>query len=260
MDECFICGISGEKVRLFDAVSSDGVSKVCEKCALDERIPLLRRPTSFQLKESETNQAKGSVYDRMKRVSGFREDVKKNIVVEKQDTTLRDLVDKNYQENLPKKSEPRPDLIDNFHWEVMRERRRLKISQKQLAEKLGESEIAVKMAEQGVLPEDDNKLIRKLEAFLGVVLVKRKKIEEEAFPKGKAEVSFDPIVSEELTIADLKELKEKKEREMISGNYESDEKEIDLNSERGDEEPEFVEKKDKKDLSDKGIRSLIFRK
>jgi len=39
------------------------------------------------------------------------------------------------------------------------------------------------MAEQGVLPEDDNKLIRKLEAFLGVVLIKRKKVEREKIDK-----------------------------------------------------------------------------
>ena len=53
MDECFFCGVSGEKVRLFQAIGDEGIIFVCENCAYDEDIPIIRKPTTFQLKNSE---------------------------------------------------------------------------------------------------------------------------------------------------------------------------------------------------------------
>ena len=57
MDECFICGITGNKVRLFDAICDNGIFKVCQKCSSNEHIPIVRKPTTFQLKEEEKNLA-----------------------------------------------------------------------------------------------------------------------------------------------------------------------------------------------------------
>ena len=71
---------------------------------------------------------------------------------------------------------PRPDLVDNFHWLIMIERRKRKLTQEQLAKEIGESETVIKMAEQGFLPEDDYKIITKLESFLGVKIRKLKTI------------------------------------------------------------------------------------
>ena len=280
MDECFICGVSGEKTILFDAISDEGIAKICEKCAINEGIPLIKKPTTFQLKESE--RPRGSVYERMKRVSGFREKEEKNVrqfSVERKDVSLRELVDRNYKKNIPE-LKPRTDLVDNFHWAIMTGRRRRKLSQKQLAEQIGESEDAIKMAEQGILPEDD-KLIKKLEAFLEIIILKRKRIFEtiETKKEGIAEISFSPLPSKELkkdlTISDLQEMKKNareqvpratksgkqyfvgKEEELM--NKDSwDEEEV--NDEIEEEHPEFLEKKKIKDLTDREMRRLIFKR
>lgn len=265
MDYCFVCGISEEKAKLFDAVSDEGIAKICERCSFDENIPLIKRATSFQMKQSE--RPRGSVYERMRNISGVaeRENRLENrkFGIEKQNVTLRDIVDRGYNKDVPKKIE-RPDLVFNFHWAIMTGRRRKKLSQKQLAENIGESEDAIKLAEQGILPNDENKLAKKLEAFLEIVIIKRKSEEERIYVKkeGVAEISFEPLSpkeiakeeKKELTISDLKELKMKKEVGMMSDDVKKD------LHEKSDDEPEFLEKKKIKDLSDDEIRKLIFKK
>ena len=264
MDYCFICGVSEEKAKLFDAISEEGIAKICERCSFDEGIPLIKRPTTFQLKESE--RPRGSVYERMKNVSGFKEredrvERARKFGIEKKDVSLRDIVDKSYKKDVPKKIE-RTDLVDNFHWAVMTGRRRKKLSQKQLAEQIGESEDAIKMAEQGILPNDENKLAKKLETFLEVMIIKRKIIEPTISVKreGVAEISFEPLPQKEprrdLTIEDLKEMRKRKEEELMNRNLEKKE----VSEESGEDEPELLEKKKIKDLSDDEIRKLIFKR
>ena len=275
MDECFICGVSEEKTRLFDAISDEGIAKICEKCAINEGIPLIKKPTTFQIKESE--RPKGSVYERMKRVSGFREREEKDIrkfSIERKDVSLRELVDRNYKKNIPE-LKPRTDLVDNFHWAIMTGRRRKKLSQKQLAEQIGESEDAIKMAEHGILPEDD-KLIKKFEAFLEIIILKRKIISEkiETKKEGVAEISFSPLPPKELTISDLQEMK-KNAREQVPGSTKSGKRDFvgkeeglmnkeqeftEKNNEKSEDEPEFLEKKKIKDLTDREMRRLIFKR
>ena len=127
---------------------------------------------------------------------------------DKQEITLRDIVDRNYKEKVNQEKKPRPDLIENFHWAIMRARRARKLMQNQLAEAIGESVAAVRMAEQGVLPEDDYKLLNKLERYLDVALIKRE-VRRELDSKPKS-LDFDKITSKELTIADLREMKRQK--------------------------------------------------
>ena len=261
MDYCFVCGVSEEKAKLFDAISDEGIAKICERCSFDEGIPLIKKPTTFQLKESE--RPRGSVYERMKNFSGFKEredrrERAEKFNIERKDVTLRDIVDRSYKKDIPKKVE-RQDLVDNFHWAIMTGRRRKKLSQKQLAEQIGESEVAIKMAEQGILPNDENKLAKKLEMFLEVMIIKRKKAEETISVKreGIAEISFEPLPKKEpkkeLTISDLKEMKMKKENELSENPNEG-------TDEKSEDEPEFLEKKKIKDLTDDEIRRLVFKR
>ena len=88
----------------------------------------------------------------------------------------------------------------------------------QLAKEISESEVAIKMAEQGVLPEDDYRLISKLESFLGVKIVKNLEKSEER--NGKSEVarvlSFDSESMKGLTIDDMKKLRQQKELGIFS--------------------------------------------
>src|SRR3989344_3577946 len=68
MAECFKCGKSSEEVKLLDAIFNDELVKICEECSLSEDIPIIRRPTTSQLKESERSY---SVRERLRRMAGL---------------------------------------------------------------------------------------------------------------------------------------------------------------------------------------------
>jgi len=225
--ECSVCGVSRKKVRLLDAISSKGIVKICEACSKAEDMPILRRPTTFQLKESEK---RPRIYDMLSSVreqgkESWREPEKKYEKT-KTEITLRKIVDRNYEKIVPKEKEPRPDLVDNFHWIIMRTRRLKKLTQEQLAKEISESTAAIKMAEQGILPEDDYRLVNKLEGFLGINLVKGvSKIPEFSPEKSPARIiKFDTKTMQNLTIADLKGMKEQTEK--ISENLEENQEKI----------------------------------
>ena len=258
--ECSKCGVSGDKARLFDAISRKGIVKLCEACSSDTDIPVIRKPTTFQLKESER---KPTVYNRLARTAGIQN--KKIDEIKQQETTLRDIVDKNYQAGIQEMQKPRPDLVENFHWVIMRARRSKHLTPKQLAEEIHESEAAIKIAERAVLPEDDNKLINKLEVFLDVNLIKKKigEVEKEQIievikediketelrePTG---LFFDPLSTKNITISDLQGMKVKREEEIFE------------NSEPREDEPEFVNEDkelldEDKELSDGEVDDIIY--
>jgi ribosome-binding protein aMBF1 (putative translation factor) len=211
MSECFICGISGEKVRLYDAISKEGIEKICYECSVKENIPIIKKPTTFQLKEAETRPVNYSQYRKTKQQI-IKEEEKKEL--DKQNASLRDLVNKNYVSKIPKMENLQIELIDNFHWAIMRKRRQKHITQKQLAEAIGEAEAAIRMAERGILPQDDYRLINKLENYLKIRLRRNpeKLLSPVQLENSPARVlDFKPEVLNELTIADLKRIKEEKE-------------------------------------------------
>jgi len=206
--ECFKCGVSESQKRLFDAISRGGITKVCEDCGYEANLTIIKKPTTFQLKEAEKRK---TVYQRLSSAAGidpekvdFSNPIK-TTTEKAEEITLKDLVDKNFNKGLAKDSKPRPDLVRNFHWIIMRARRSKKLTQEQLAKELQESEAAIKMAEKGVLPEDDNILISKLESFLSIKI--SKKVIQEPVPKPepvefrkpsiefqiKRESSFEPV-------------------------------------------------------------------
>lgn len=205
--ECSKCGVAASKVKLLEAISPKGIIKICEACFKEEDLPLLMKPTTFQLKEAEKEQG---FY--RKSVREFSNLPKKDEEKEKVETTLKDIVDKQYELEHKREAKPRPDLVDNFHWIIMRARRLKKITQKDLAKEISESEAAIKMAEQGILPEDDYRLVNKLEGFLGIKIIKD---EMGMVPKEEPArvIKFDPEVTKELTIADLKRMREGTEEE-----------------------------------------------
>ena len=209
MEECFNCGASISRVRLFDAISDEGLIKICEKCSREEHIPIIRRPTTFQLKEAERKQ---SFYERAS--SSLNKPFERETPEKKeQEVTLREIVDRNYEQRIPKKGSPRPEMIDNFHWVVMRARRMKKLTQAQLAKQIAESEAAIKMAEQGILPEDDYRLVNKLENYLGIKIIRpefTKAINPPGFPR---RLGFGADEAKILTIDDLRRLREDREED-----------------------------------------------
>lgn len=206
MEECFYCGALITKVRLFDAISDEGLVKICEQCSKNEHIPIIRRPTTFQLKEAERTQ---SFYEKASRFLGKALD-RETPERQAQEISLREIVDRNYTQRLPQKAGPRPEMINNFHWIIMRARRMKKLTQAQLAKEIAESEAAIKMAEQGILPEDDYRLVNKLENFLGIKIVKPE-FEEKVRPFASRGLSFNKNEAKILTIDDLRRMKEEEE-------------------------------------------------
>lgn len=224
MAECYKCGADDSSKRLFDAISDKSVVKICEDCLRQEELPLVRKPTTFQLKAAESS---SGVYDRLARMQGLDPvehrskfnfpERKKEILPRHTDTSLRDLVDRNYKKKTELIKTPRADLIDNFHWVLLRARRMKKLTQSQLAKEIGESEAAIDMAEKGVLPEDDYRLIRKLEGFLRVKLIK-----EEIRQKLPDNIDFSKFDSKNITIEDMRKLQAAKKTDEIVGEIEED--------------------------------------
>jgi len=157
-----MCGVDGEKVRLFDAICDGRMECICERCSIIENVPIIKKPEASQLKEAE----KGfGVYKRMRKLSGMK-DVKEEKTFFIEDK-LKEL-DKKPELELPEKD--KLNLIEYYHWEIMKNRRRKGFSQKQLAEVLGESEAAIQMIEKAKLPENTEVLVRKLEQFFQIKL------------------------------------------------------------------------------------------
>src|SRR3989344_970569 len=156
---CDVCGVSEDKVRLFDAIYQGKMSNLCERCSIIENIPIVKTPNVSQLKESEVIR----MSDRMKHLSGVRNSGKKETFFK--EDRLKEL-DKNPDLELPEKD--RLKLINHFHWEIMKRRRRKGLSEKKLAETLGESEVAIKMLEKAKLHQNAEILIKKLEKFFQV--------------------------------------------------------------------------------------------
>lgn len=236
--ECYVCGISYRKERLMEAVSGSGIVKICFDCSRKETLPILRKPTTFQLKESERKP--DSIFSEVQ--SSQRS------IISSEDTKLKDLVNRNYISKLDVNKKPRPDLIENFHWMLMRVRRSKKMTISQLAKEISESEVAIKMAEQGVLPEDDYRLISKLESFLGVKIVKN--LEKSKKENRESEVSrilsFDSESMKNLTIDDMKKLRQQKELEIFS-------------EENSENQEEVIIIGDGEELSDEEIDDILFR-
>jgi len=248
MANCFRCERSGREVKLHDAIYENDLIKVCERCAITESIPILRKPSTSQLKAAERSYG---VYERLKRISGKEEK-------ERLHESVLDKIKKLDENPDIEKPDEKPfNLISNYHWRVARARRNRGLSQTQLAWALGESETAIKMVEKGDLPEEPEKLIKKLEQFFQIHLKERTpeelaeerrrreefrmpklevisepihpileeeideedliKVEKEEYGeegKGPAHIlRFKPELMDTITIADLKKLKEEKEAE-----------------------------------------------
>jgi len=205
MEQCFKCGITEDKALLYDVITGEGIQKVCRKCSHKEDAPIMRNKDSLELKEFERKQ---DIYERISRVSGIDNKRKlnpSNLSIKREDVGLRDLVEKNVNVGLNKDAKPREDLIDNFHWVIKRVRRLKHMTAKQFAEKIGEIEKTIILAEQGVVPEGYD-LINKIENTLNIRLIKEAARQKVSVVSDK-KLSFNPYSSEELTIADLQAMK-----------------------------------------------------
>jgi ribosome-binding protein aMBF1 (putative translation factor) len=168
MMKCSYCGKGEEEVRLIDAIASGEIVKVCEDCCKKEEMPVISRPTRDQLRESEK---KNNVYNRLKRISGYKE---KDEISEKAEEITNPKVDRKVEEET---EEEAGNLVENFHWKILMARKKKRMTRKELARELGESETVIRMIENKKFPKDSLILIKKLEQYFGIKL--REDTEEE---------------------------------------------------------------------------------
>ncbi len=239
--ECSKCGRGYGKFS--DVITGEGIVKLCSSCLNSEDAFVVKKPTEDQIQGENKDT---SLYNRLSRNRGIDpQEHKKNIFgsvhkekLKEQEVNLRDLIDKKFDSFVKeKKLQKREDLVDNFHWILMRARRNKKMSVIELAKEIGESEKIIKMAEQGVLPEGDIRIVQKLETILGINLFKPEVAE--MINEKRRQLGFDEFSSRELTISDLQEMKKdvpkelvvKKEpywRRVMSKIFNSEEKEVDF--------------------------------
>ncbi|VVB84053.1 Helix-turn-helix [uncultured archaeon] len=247
INECIKCGVSGDRIKLYHAVSDRGIVKICGDCNRRENLPIMKQPTDEQILESKSPGSK-SVRDRLK-------SMQRNTFFGKE-PTLREMVDRNLKSRMV---QPPSDLVTNFHWTIQQIRRTRKITREQFAKGIGESEATVRMIEQGLIPNGDYKIINKIEAYLGISLRKSEKsgfpsaepqrkftldnslISKEEKEMAQKSLSFDADATKNLKISDLKEMKKKQgenfEEDIWNEEYsEDDEKYLDKQEEFDEEE------------------------
>lgn len=227
MSDCFRCGVSGEKVRLHDAISNKGIVKVCGDCANLENIPVIKKPTETQLAEAQKPRT------RQERLAA-RAPPK----LMKTEVTLRDLIDEKFKN---RGVQSNPDLIENFHWKIQQAKRMKRITREEFAKGIGESDATVRRIEQGFLPANDYKIVNKIESFLGISL---RKDGASGFPDTSKKYSFDSSMekvpekklafdsesTKDLKIGDLKEMEKEKPRGIFSWFKKKEEKKSETDS------------------------------
>lgn len=164
MEKCARCSRTEEEVRLFDGIYVTDSVKICERCSIISNIPIIKRPSADQLKDSEKSYI---VRERLMKMNHLDNSEKK---VKSPYEQLKEIDSK------PELEQPEDlvfKLVDNYHWIIQTERRRKGITTKQLADSLGESESAIKLLEKGIIPSGALNLITAIEQFLKIKLVKK---------------------------------------------------------------------------------------
>jgi len=178
MKFCIKCGISDEKVALFEVITYEGVSSACKECSEALKLPVIsNKGYSFEKID------KGlSVYERLSRMKGISpvRMPEKNDALKKEEITLREIVEKNFRNSKKIDSRKNPnDLIYNFHWVIMRVRRGRHLTQEDLALSINEPVIIIKNMEKGILQENYHRIAKKLEDSLGISIFKDEPFHEQ---------------------------------------------------------------------------------
>lgn len=190
--DCFICGAKEEDgIKMNKVISETKIVNVCDNCISHTSLPRIKSVDENEIVK-------------VNRQSNWREKVNKQIeekpsfkVSNSYGVTLRDVVERKMNPLLSEKMKPKPDLIKNFNWEVLKERRKRKLTQMKLGSLVGESEFAIRMLERGVVPTNYHLLIKKLEEVLNTTL----------FTEEYKKMHSEPT----LTIQDLKEINSEQE-------------------------------------------------
>ncbi|MBU3923333.1 MAG: hypothetical protein KJ592_00280 [Nanoarchaeota archaeon] len=162
---CTICKKTSDETKIFEGIYNSEMVRVCKECADDEGIPIIKKPSESQLDKAD---ARYTVRERMERISGFRDTTE---ISDDQIVTQGNLA----RLRIPPKKEMHEDVLDNYYWELNIARRRKKMSIVYLAEKMQVEPKVIQGIEKGKIPKNFQELFIKLEAFLGIKLLKNHK-------------------------------------------------------------------------------------
>jgi ribosome-binding protein aMBF1 (putative translation factor) len=162
MGICAICKKTPEETTLYQGVLASEMINICEECAEDQGVPIIKKPSQSQLTQADRNY---SVRERLDRMSGRRDtsDISRD-----QTITQGNLA----KLRMPKPKQEHPDVLDNYYWEINMARRRAKMTTSQLAKKIDTTSYKIQSIEKGALPEDFKDIFLKLEALLGIKVLK----------------------------------------------------------------------------------------
>ena len=164
---CAICKKTSEETTLYPGIRASGMINICEECAEDQKIPIIKKPSQSQLTQADRTY---SVRERLDRMSGRRDttDISKDQMI-----TQRNLS----KLKMPKPKQNHPEVLDNYYWTISIARRRAKMTTSQLSRKIGVSPTTIQAIEKGILPQDFKEIFLKLEALFGIKLLKTHKTE-----------------------------------------------------------------------------------
>jgi len=162
MGICAICKKTPEETTLYPGILASEMINICEECAEDQGVPIIKKPSESQLTQADRNY---SVRERLDRMSGRRDttDISRD-----QTVTQGNLA----KLRMPKPKQEHPDALDNYYWEINMARRRAKMTTSQLAKKIDTTSYKIQSIEKGALPEDFKDIFLKLEALLGIHILK----------------------------------------------------------------------------------------
>jgi ribosome-binding protein aMBF1 (putative translation factor) len=157
--ECVICGVSENDSQIYEGLLQNELVFVCESCAEEEGIPIIRKPTTEQLQRADERY---SVRERMEKMSGKIKPISRELSTQNGINRLR----------MPRTKETNSEVIENYYWALSMARRRQKLTFKQLEERTLIPREVLESIERGRIPENFKELFIKLEKVLGIRLLK----------------------------------------------------------------------------------------
>ena len=159
---CAICKKPQEEITLYPGILRTEMVNICEECAEDQKIPIIKEPSQSQLSQADKTY---SVKERLTRMSGRRDATE---ISGDQLTTQNNLS----KLRMPKPKQSHPEALDNYYWTLNMARRRSKMTLSQLAKQVGTTSYVIQEIEKGIIPKDFKETFLKLESLFKIKLLR----------------------------------------------------------------------------------------